>query len=467
MKAIQEKARVDIGLEMDKQRDLEARLAEKCAQLSARQAECDRLQERERELDACLASKCQELSAKGSECESLVEREAHLAARLSSTCQELSAAEAECDKVKEREKGLKIELSLKCEDLLAREIDLSRVRHREAELDKRLALVAEELSAKEAECAVLSERSKELEACLRQDKDKKVRTLQDKCRLLQCEVSSLNAVLELKDEKMRAANSQIMELEARTEELPGLRQSLGGLKQQLEQLVIAIENKNDQIRQLTDENMSLKQLQENVSKDRKRLSLRNEELEFALGQSYHESFADASQPSTPFREPHKVSDVNTPIRVPLRNPFNFLTGASESATRSARKTSSCSDLGQGQAVLRRPQSPSGSQERPSTGPSVGPVSLPAVTEGTSGPDDSPRSTPSSKKRPKNASSSRRKVDHQTVKLRREQPMTVTSGPLGPPRVGTPADAQDSKASPMPQSILDSGFDEAINGHEGC
>lgn len=138
---------------------------------------------------------------------------------------------------------------------------------------------------KSSEITTLQNEIKSLESNLKQDKDKRVRALQDKVKSLQSEVSSLNVVLELKDDKIKTLNRQLMELEETCKELPATKSSIGLLRQKLEQLEISLENKNQQIKSLLQENESLKSATEYSVREKKRLSLRNEELEFALSES--------------------------------------------------------------------------------------------------------------------------------------------------------------------------------------
>ena len=173
--------------------------------------------------------------------EGLLDQIAFADARESELRDEVRALESEIEKAKgrarvEREKLLEMhQLEMK---LAAREHEsaLRILREGEEELHSRLYDKCQELAEAGSEKDKLEERIKELEGSLRQDKDKRVRALRDKCLGLEQEVSSLNSVLEIKDERIRAQQSQIMELELRVEELPSIRENNKILKQKLEQV---------------------------------------------------------------------------------------------------------------------------------------------------------------------------------------------------------------------------------------
>lgn len=187
------------------------------------------------------------------------------------------------------------------------------------ELQSQIDSKCEELNVSYAKCEQLEARIKELESSLRQDKDKRVRALNDKLKLMSDDVSSLNAVLELKDEKIKDLGKQLMEKELEIEQQRPIKQQNNVLKQKLEQLEISLDNKIQEINQLKEENFNLRAAAADQTKEKKRLSLRNEELEFALSQSMHTmsglnlsqsftcepAFFNHDQPSmsTPFKEP--------------------------------------------------------------------------------------------------------------------------------------------------------------------
>ena len=147
----------------------------------------------------------------------------------------------------------------------------------------------------------LEERILDLESCMKQEKDKRVKALQDKLKSSVCEVESLNAVLELKDDKIRSLNHRVMEMEEEVKDFPGLRQNMRLLQQKVEQLEVSLANKNDQLTRLLNENANLQTQAETSIREKKRLSLRNEELEFALTESFMSSSVANSS----------VSHVNT------------------------------------------------------------------------------------------------------------------------------------------------------------
>jgi hypothetical protein len=142
------------------------------------------------------------------------------------------------------------------------------------------------ISEKNQEVSHLNDRIRDLEGSLTQNKDKRMKALNDKLKLYEDEISSLKVVLELRDEKLRSQNVQVMQLEEMCKELPAAKQSICLLRQKLEQLEISMDKKTDQIKRLFAENQELRNETECTIREKKRLSLRNEELEFVISESF-------------------------------------------------------------------------------------------------------------------------------------------------------------------------------------
>lgn len=230
------------------------------------------------------------------------------------------------------------------------------------------------------EVAGLQVRQKELEDSLKQDKDKRVRALREKCQRLEAEVSSLNVVLELRDDSISKMRGMQMELEARCEELVPTRAALKVVKQKLEQLEITLDHRQETIKALTEENETLKAATETTFRDRKRLSLRNEELEFALTESFY-----GTPVGTPFKVPGVGADgtavdyASTPIRVPLHaNPFNYVNHV---RSVDSKMSQSCVDLGGPGGQLNHSRSAHVRRRSPAAGHGSGPSSLPVAVDG--------------------------------------------------------------------------------------
>lgn len=138
-----------------------------------------------------------------------------------------------------------------------------------------------------------------LKAKFNEEKDKHAKCLKDRINTLECEVSSLNCVLELKDAKIKSQNRQLMECEQSLEELTTLKSTVTVLRQKVEQMHISLENKNQQIKRLMSENESLKFIKDDSVREKNRLSLKNEQLQFVLSRSATSgdlSFASAFDP---------------------------------------------------------------------------------------------------------------------------------------------------------------------------
>lgn len=120
---------------------------------------------------------------------------------------------------------------------------------------------------------------------LERDWERKTKCLTDRIQTLECEVSSLQSVLELKQDKIKSNEIRILELESACEELPCTKSSIVALRQKMEEIESIVANKNQQIKTLMEENRRLEALNEKSVKEKKRLSLRNEELEFVLNES--------------------------------------------------------------------------------------------------------------------------------------------------------------------------------------
>ena len=207
--------------------------------------------------------------------------------------------DASCNRHKnEKEKLLEMhELEMKLlHDKHASELRMQSEKERGvlAQVDEREKRIGE----KNQELSQLSEKIRHLEGSLRQDKDKRMRGLQDKLKTYEDEVSSLKVVLELRDEKIRSMNVQVMGLEEMCKELPSAKQSICLLRQKLEQLEISMEKKTDQIKRLFAENQELKYAAESTIQEKKRLSLRNEELEYVLSESFIASTPAAAKSLT-------------------------------------------------------------------------------------------------------------------------------------------------------------------------
>lgn len=124
-----------------------------------------------------------------------------------------------------------------------------------------------------------------LKSKFNEEKDKQIKCLKDRINTLECEVSSLNCVVEIKDDKIKNQNRQLMQCEQSLEELNTLKSTVTVLRQKVEQMQISLDNKNQQIKQLLSENESLKFIKDDSVREKNRLSMKNEQLQFVLSKS--------------------------------------------------------------------------------------------------------------------------------------------------------------------------------------
>lgn len=258
----------------------------------------------------------------------------------------------------------------------------------QAELFDKLDKVTSDLESAQSREQFLETRIKELENALKLDKANRVIALNDKIKQMTEEVQSLNVVLELKDEKLKQLQKQLMEKDLQADQQRPLRRENEVLQQKLEQVQISLQKKCEEIDALRNENIALRNSQENHSKEQKRLSLRNEELEFALSQSMSMSMSlsmslgsnsELDSSSITLNNNSSSRDLdNTPIRIPPFNPFNFTPTLHD-------MSASCVELtGSRTSLLRQ------SRSRPCSADRDGPSSLPAVSEGQSSGEGRPR-----------------------------------------------------------------------------
>lgn len=150
---------------------------------------------------------------------------------------------------------------------------------REAELRCRLASVEEEYSG-------LKDHSRKIMDSMQKDKDTKLQVTAGRCKKLQDEVESLQTVLELRHEELQELRKQnaLLTREAE-EELPAALQRVAALEAKVEDLKVQLQMKTKLERQLSEHNRLLMESFHQESKQSKRLSLHNEELQWKLKQN--------------------------------------------------------------------------------------------------------------------------------------------------------------------------------------
>jgi hypothetical protein len=149
---------------------------------------------------------------------------------------------------------------------------------KEAELRRRLASVEEEYSG-------LKDQSRKLMDSMQKDKDTKLQVTAGRCKELQDEVESLRTVLDLRREELQELRKQNALLMREAEELPVALQRVAALEAKVEDLQVQLQVKTNLERQLSQDNRLLMESFHQESKQNKRLSLHNEELQWKLKQN--------------------------------------------------------------------------------------------------------------------------------------------------------------------------------------
>ena len=157
-----------------------------------------------------------------------------------------------------------------------------RVTYLETELDTR----TKELTELRKEHESLNESYNKLEESLTKDKDARVKYVQDKANQLQKEVESLNSVIEMRTERMHVLEKDSILLGEAQQELVTVKDSNKALKQQLESMEAALKNKREKYETLFAERETLSQELKRERKERRRMTMRSEQLEYALNESF-------------------------------------------------------------------------------------------------------------------------------------------------------------------------------------
>lgn len=171
--------------------------------------------------------------------------------------------------------------------------DLSE-RHSELKekLDNRIELLETDLKARCKELADLRKEHEELnnnfntlEESLTKDKEARVRYAQEKAIQLQKDVDSLNCVLEMKTEKIHALERDSILLSETQHELMISKDQIKALKQQLESMTAALDKKRELYENLLADHAKISSELKSERKERRRMTMRTEQLEFVLNES--------------------------------------------------------------------------------------------------------------------------------------------------------------------------------------
>ncbi|PSN50249.1 hypothetical protein C0J52_02375, partial [Blattella germanica] len=159
------------------------------------------------------------------------------------------------------------------------------VAHLQAESSERENQLKSRLSSLEEEYSGLKSHSRKLMDSMQQDKDTKLQATAGRCKELQDEVESLRTVLDLRHEELQDLRKQNAVLIREAEELPVALQKVAALEAKVEDLQEQLEKKTSVERQLSQDNRLLMESFHQESKQNKRLSLHNEELQWKLKQN--------------------------------------------------------------------------------------------------------------------------------------------------------------------------------------
>lgn len=172
------------------------------------------------------------------------------------------------------------------DDLLKRHSELKE------ELEGRIETLEDELKSKckdlvelRKEYEILNNNFNKLEESLTKDKDARVKYAQEKINQLQKDVDSLNSVLEMRTEKIHALERDSILLGEAQHELMLVKDSNKALKQQLESMNAALEKKREQYENLLADHEKILQELKRERKERRRMTMRTEQLEFVLNES--------------------------------------------------------------------------------------------------------------------------------------------------------------------------------------
>jgi hypothetical protein len=188
----------------------------------------------------------------------------------------------------------------------------------ETELRHRLATVEEEYSA-------LKVQSRKLMESMQKDKDTKLQVTAGRCKELQDEVESLRTVLDLRHKELQELRKQNAFLTREAEELPLALQRVAALEAKVEDLQVQLKVKTSIERQLSQDNRLLLESFHQESKQSKRLSLHNEELQWKLKQNFEVALAALSGGSV-------SSSVTASLQTPPTNGRRSVHNSAQSLT---------------------------------------------------------------------------------------------------------------------------------------
>lgn len=152
-------------------------------------------------------------------------------------------------------------------------------------LESDLETKTKELEDLRKEYEILNNSFNKLEETLTKDKDARVKYAQEKINQLQKDVDSLNAVLEMRSERIHALEKDGLMLAEVQNELITFQDANKALNQQLESVNAALSKKREQYENLIAEHEKIRQELKRERKERRRMTMRTEQLEYVLNES--------------------------------------------------------------------------------------------------------------------------------------------------------------------------------------
>lgn len=152
-------------------------------------------------------------------------------------------------------------------------------------LESELKKTTKELVDLKKEHENLTNSFNQLEESLTKDKDARVRYAQEKVDKLQKDVDSLNLVLEMRLERIHSLEKDSLLLGEIRNELQHSQDANKALKQETESLAAALEKKRTQFETLVAEHERVSQELKRERKERRRMTMKTEELEYVLNES--------------------------------------------------------------------------------------------------------------------------------------------------------------------------------------
>lgn len=183
------------------------------------------------------------------------------------------------DELKSEHQQEMIDLSNKHSDIEAQL--RSKIELLETELD----LKNKDLSTLRIDHETLNDNFNKLEESLTKDKDARMKYAQEKISQLQKDVESLNSVLEMRLERIHALEKDSLQLTEAQNEITSLKDANKALNQQLESLNAALDRRREQYENLIAETEKVRQELKKERKERRRMTMRTEQLEYVLNES--------------------------------------------------------------------------------------------------------------------------------------------------------------------------------------